>query len=66
MDKNKKGKIIKNKFLKKNSEIILILVSEKIITNKPIKKVKILILEQFKFSFDVKVNKSGTKTNNGI
>jgi predicted RND superfamily exporter protein len=44
-NKNKKGKIVKNKFFKKISEIILMLVSEKMIINKPIMKVKILTLE---------------------
>jgi hypothetical protein len=45
VDKNKKGKTVNNKFFKTISEIILMLVSEKIIINKPIMKVKILILE---------------------
>jgi len=45
MNKNKKGKIVKNKFFKKISEIILMLVSEKMIINKPVMKVKIFTLE---------------------
>ena len=47
-------------------EISLIVVSEKIITDNPIKKVKILILLYFKLSFEVRINIKGIKDKKGM
>ena len=47
-------------------EINLIVVSEKIITKNPIKKVLILSLLYLEFSFDVVINKNGIKDKTGM
>ena len=48
-------------FLTTESEINLIVVSEKIIKNIPIKNVKIFNLEYLEFSFDKVITKRGVK-----
>ena len=58
--------ITKLKFLNRISEINLIVVSEKIIVIKPIKKVKVLIFKQLTFSFEFIINIKGIKVSKGI
>ena len=48
------------------SEINLIVVSEKIIKNNPIKNVEKRSLEKFKLSFEEVINKNGTNIKTGI
>lgn len=54
------------KFLAMSSEINLIVVSENIIKNIPIKNVENLNLEYFEFSFDEVIRISGTSIRIGI
>ena len=53
-------------FLTTESEINLIVVSEKIIKNIPTKNVKIFNLEYLEFSFDKVITKRGVKDNTKI
>ena len=54
------------KFLICIAEMYLMVVSEKIINDIPEKKVTNFNLLYFKLSFDDNVNKSDTRTNNGM
>tara|TARA_X000001036_G_C20123235_1_gene580157 strand:+ start:292 stop:486 length:195 start_codon:yes stop_codon:yes gene_type:complete len=54
------------KFLTCIAEMYLMVVSEKIINDIPEKKVTNFNLVYFKLSFDDNVNKSDTRTNNGM
>jgi len=54
------------KFVSCISEINLIVVSEKIITKKPIMNVRYLTFVKFVFSFEDVSNKNGIRLNNGI
>ena len=54
------------KFLTCIAEMYLMVVSEKIINDIPEKKVTNFNLLYFKLSFDDNVNKSYTRTNNGM
>ena len=53
-------------FLINESEINLMVVSEKIIKNRPIKNVIILNFEYLESSFDKTINRRGTNDNNKI
>ena len=61
---NGKNEIIT--FLIKDSEIILIVVSEKIIINRPLINVVSFNLEYWEFSFDKIIKRNGTSANTKI